>query len=293
MKNQHHSNRFAVTEPMELLTFLLQAMPTKGRNKVKDLLTRKQVSVDDQVVTQYNHVLTSGQSVLIGSSPRRPDELLYGLRILFEDDDLIVIDKESGLLTIASATEKERTAYHQLVEHVRRENPQNRIFIVHRLDRDTSGVMMFAKSERVQQSLQTAWKEMVTERLYVAFVEGRVRQSTGNIVSWLKETSTLMVYSSKTPNGGQKAVTHYQVIEHADEFTLLEVRLETGRKNQIRVHLQDIGHSVVGDKKYGATKNPIGRLGLHAKVLAFQHPTTGKSVRFEAEVPHSFLKLFR
>ena len=151
---------------------------------------------------------------------------------------------------------------------------------------------MFAKSEKVQQLLQNAWKEVVLERSYIAVVEGLVTQEQGTITSWLTESKAFIMYSSRTPNGGQKAVTHYQVLQKNKNYSLLEVKLETGRKNQIRVHMKDIGHSVIGDKKYGATKHPIGRLGLHARVLAFKHPITGEEVRYETDIPKEFLNLF-
>jgi len=163
---------------------------------------------------------------------------------------------------------------------------------LHRLDRDTSGVMMFAKSEKIQQLLQNAWKEAVLERSYIAVVEGLVTKEEGTITSWLTESKAFIMYSSRTPNGGQKAVTHYQVLKKNKNYSLLEVKLETGRKNQIRVHMKDIGHSIIGDKKYGATKHPIGRLGLHARVLAFTHPVTGEEVRYETDIPKVFLSLF-
>ncbi|MCO5388226.1 MAG: RNA pseudouridine synthase [Desulfosporosinus sp.] len=164
---------------------------------------------------------------------------------------------------------------------------------MHRLDRETSGVMMFAKSEKVQQLLQKAWKEAVLERTYVVVVEGMVTKEEGTITSWLTESKAFIMYSSRTPNDGQKAITHYRVLKKNKHYSLLEVELETGRKNQIRVHMKDIGHSVIGDKKYGATKHPIGRIGLHARVLAFKHPITGEVVRYETDIPKEFLNLFK
>ena len=151
---------------------------------------------------------------------------------------------------------------------------------------------MFAKSEKIQKSLQNAWKEAVLERTYVVVVEGPVTKEQGTITSWLTESKTFMMYSSRTPNDGQKAVTHYKVLKKNKHYSLLEVKLETGRKNQIRVHMKDIGHSVIGDKKYGATKQPLARLGLHARVLAFRHPVTGEEVRYETDIPKEFLNLF-
>jgi len=281
-----------VTEHAELMKFLGSALPNKSRSDIKSLLSHYQISVDDEVITQYNHPLEIGQQVTVNWTKVLIEEQPQGLNIVFEDPYIIIIEKQAGLLSIATATEKEQTAYSILSEHVKKRDPKNRIFVLHRLDRETSGVMMFSKSEKVQQLLQNAWKEVVLERSYVAAVEGLVTQEQGTITSWLTESKAFIMYSSRTPNNGQKAVTHYQVLKKNKNYSLLEVKLETGRKNQIRVHMKDIGHSVVGDKKYGATKHPIGRLGLHARVLAFKHPITGEEVRYETDIPKEFLNLF-
>lgn len=288
------SKSYPVTEPMELLPFLIKNITGAGRNVVKSILAHGQVSVSGKSTTAYNYPLQPGQTVTVGKD--RPQEKLplEGLTIMFEDEHIIVIKKDAGLLSISSndAPEHEITAYRQLMAHVRLENAKNRIFVVHRLDRDTSGVMMFAKSEAVQQQLQNSWQDTVQERIYVALVEGAVKKEKGTVTSWLKESKTLKMYSSSYPNDGQHAVTHYKVLRSNKNFSLLEVNLETGRKNQIRVHMEDIGHPVVGDKKYGARTRIIGRLGLHARVLAFTHPVTGKLVRFETDIPKLFLKPF-
>ena len=163
---------------------------------------------------------------------------------------------------------------------------------MHRLDRDTSGIMMFAKSKEIQQKLQDNWNNVVTKRIYYAVVEGHVKNTEGEIVSCLKENKSLIVYSSKTPGDGQKAVTRYRVLKSNARYSLLEVALETGRKNQIRVHLQDMGHSIAGDKKYGATTDPLRRLALHAGILEFSHPITGECMHFETPVPAIFETLF-
>lgn len=279
---------YAVQEPGELLAFLLAKLSGQGRNAVKATLARGQVSVDGTSTTAYNYPLRPGMTVTVSREKIEEAPPLVGLSILYEDEDLIVVSKEAGLLSIASEQERELTAYRQLTEHVRRSDPRSRIFVVHRLDRDTSGVMMFAKSERVQQTLQNNWQETVTERTYVALVDGRVARQEGTVSSWLKESKTLKMYSSPYPNDGQHAVTHYKTLEAGSQFSLLEVRLETGRKNQIRVHMQDIGHPVAGDKKYGSRSKTLGRLGLHARVIAFTHPTTGEPMRFETAIPGTF-----
>ncbi|WP_407270797.1 RluA family pseudouridine synthase [Radiobacillus sp. PE A8.2] len=281
--------QYTVKEPIELLPFLFEVLTDRSRNAVKSILTRGQVSINDQVITKHDHPLKPGQTVVIMKNKVAKARNFTGLSILHEDADVVVIDKEAGLLSISSPKEKAVTAYRQLSDYVRQTDPKNRVFIVHRLDRDTSGVMMFAKNEYAKQKLQNAWKEMVKERTYAALVEGKVQKREGTISSWLKETSTFKMYSSPKANDGQHAVTHYKVIQSNQDCSLLEVQLETGRKNQIRVHMQDIGHPIIGDKKYGSTRNDINRLGLHAQVIAFHHPTSGKLLRFSSDLPKTFL----
>ncbi|KGX87695.1 RluA family pseudouridine synthase [Pontibacillus litoralis] len=282
--------RYTVVEKTTLLPYLQQALSHLSRNAVKSILTKGKVEVDGEIITQHNQPLYKGQIVTIRKEGKASTSLLRGLTILYEDDDVIVVVKASGLLSIASGKEANNTAYRQLSNYVKGKHPRNRIFIVHRLDRDTSGVMMFAKSEQVKKKLQDRWKDIVKKRTYVALVEGVLKQPTGTITSWLKETKTHLMYASDKPNGGKKAITHYQVLQSNGPYSLIELELETGRKNQIRVHMQQIGHPIAGDKKYGASTNPLKRLGLHAKELTFKHPRTGKVLQFESSVPSQFGK---
>jgi 23S rRNA pseudouridine1911/1915/1917 synthase len=282
-----------VTAPSELLQFLIEKFPEKSRSAIKSLLAHKQITVDDMVTTKFDHPLKKGQMVFLNKKRSDEKPRFRGLRIVHEDADIIVIDKASGMLSMASDTEKQKTAYSILSEYVKRFNPKNLIFIVHRLDRDTSGLMMFAKSKRVQEVLQTDWNNAIIERSYIAVVEGCVETPEGTVTSWLKENKAMVMYSSQTPDDGQKAITHYKVLKSNKLFSMLDVKLETGRKNQIRVHMKDIGFPVTGDKKYGGKLNPIGQMGLHARVLAFKHPVTGKALRFDTPIPGKFLKLFK
>jgi len=282
-----------VTESAELMKFLMAELSTKSRKDIKSLLAHRQISVDNEVISQFNHPLIKGQQVVVNWAKVFIEQQPQGLNIVWEDPHIIIIEKQAGLLSIATETEKEQTAYSILSEHVKKRDPKNKIFVLHRLDRETSGVMMFAKSEKIQQMLQSSWKEAVLERTYVVVVEGSVTKEQGTITSWLKENKAFIMYSSRTPNDGQKAITHYKVLKKNKHYSLLEVILETGRKNQIRVHMKDIGHSIIGDKKYGATKHPIARLGLHARVLAFKHPITGEEVRYVTDIPKEFLNLFK
>jgi len=284
------NQQFQVTEPMGLLKFLLAQMPEKSRTAVKSLLEQRQIAVGGETITQFDHPLVVGQTVEI----RRAGDVEHAqgaAKIIFEDTHLIVIEKRAGLLSIATEMEREKTAYSLLSEHVKRAHSRNRIFVIHRLDRETSGLMMFAKNQDVQAMLQGDWRESVLERTYVAVVEGLPAKPQGTVTSWLKENKSLQMISSPTPGSGQKAVTHYRLLQSGPKYSLVELTLETGRKNQIRVHMQDLGNSVVGDKKYGAANNPIRRLALHARVLSFRHPVTGKTLRFESPMPKEFTVL--
>jgi len=283
---------FQVVEKALLMKFLLAQMPDKSRNTIKSILAHRQVSVNNQVISKFDYPLEPGQQVKVNWNKVEEVPRYNGLKILYEDQYIIVIDKQPGLLSIATAKERQQTAYFILTEHVRKTNRKNRIYIVHRLDKDSSGVMMFAKSIEIQEKLQNDWQKAIIDRRYVVVVEGIVENMKGTITSWLKESSALIMYSYKFDNGGQKAITHYNVLKKSEDYTLLEATLETGRKNQIRVHMQSLGHSIIGDKKYGATQNPIKRLGLHALLLAFKHPVTGEDMRFETPIPKSFLSLF-
>lgn len=285
---------YTVEEPAELLPFLLQVMSKRSRNSVKSILTRGQVAVDGKVITQHNHPLNPDQTVAVLSNKeaQKRSELI-GMSILHEDKDIIVINKDAGLLSIAANDPTELTAYHQLSEYVKKENPNNKIFVVHRLDRDTSGVMLYAKSEAVKETLQSDWKNTVKERIYTALVEGSVREEQGKMSSWLTENKAMKIFSSPTDNGGKHAVTHYRKVLGNENYSLLEVELETGRKHQIRVQLKELGHPIAGDKQYGAETNPMKRLGLHATTLVLVHPGTNKLVRYTSEVPARFLKLVK
>lgn len=284
---------FKVKEQNELMKFLIENLPNKNRNNIKSLLKNKQVLVDGAAISQFNHPLNPGQEVMITES-RFSDKDMKGIKVVYEDEYLIAVEKASGILSIATDKEREKTAYNIVKNYVKSRNPLEKLFIVHRLDRETSGVMIFAKTEEMQQILQTNWQKMVLERTYVAVVEGKVEKNNDTIVSYLKENSAFVTFSSdKEIEGSKKAITHYTVLKRSKGFSLVEANIETGRKNQIRVHMQSLGHSVVGDKKYGATTNPLGRLGLHAKSIIFKHPKTGKILSFQTGIPAKFSGMFK
>ena len=286
------SEAFTVVEKTMLMEFLMLKFAGRSRSKIKFLLSNKQVLVDGKVVSQFNHPLIPGQKIEISKQRIEPDKKSKELSIIFEDDDLIIIDKPAGLLSISTDKEKRETAYSMMSAHVKEQDADNKIFVVHRLDRETSGLMLFAKNEAVKLHLQESWNDTIIERSYIAVVEGVVEKPEGVITSYLVEGKTFKVHSSQDPKRGKKAVTNYKILKKNKNYSLLKVNLETGRKNQIRVHMQDIEHCIVGDKKYGAISSPIKRLGLHAQQLSFIHPTSGKKLYFETKIPDVFLRLF-
>lgn len=261
---------YMVKEPMELMTFLSTVMPQASRTKIKSLLTKRIVYVDNVITTQYNFPLKPGMKVQISRNKKVQEFHSRLLKIVYEDAYLIVVEKSEGLLSVNTERQKERTAYTILSEYVRRANKRNRIYIVHRLDRDTSGLMMFAKDEKTQHTLRDNWHEIVFDRRYVALVHGEMERNAGTVHSWLTDR-TLYVSSSPTDDGGKESVTHYHTVKRGNGYSLIELNLETGRKNQIRVHMQDLNHPIVGDGRYGREEdaNPLGRLALHAFKLCF------------------------
>lgn len=290
-KKQKQSTDYRVEEAGTLLPFLLERVKGKSRNTVKGLLSRRQVQVDGKTATQFDKPLRPGQTVTLLPPPEyQPPKVPF--EFLYEDEDILVIDKPAGLLTVATEKEKNRTAYHMVTDYVRECSRGGRIFVVHRLDRDTSGVVLFAKNEETKRALQENWGENVESRVYLAVVEGRPPQEKGTCRSWLLETVTHLVWSAGPDSGGKEAVTHYEVLAAEGGYALLRVSLDTGRKNQIRVQMQELGCPVAGDKQYGAATSPMGRLGLHACELAFTDPRTGERVSFTAPTPREFKKLF-
>lgn len=291
--NQKIFKEVIVKTPMELLPFLLANFTSMSRNNLKKLLGNQQILVNGASIKQFDFMLVKGDVVSISPYKVKKDgKRVSKLKILFEDDEIIAINKPNGLLTIADDKEKENTAYRLMMDYVREENPKNRIFVVHRLDKETSGVLIFVKNENLKELLQDRWNNLVKTREYIAICEGQFTKKEGTRVSYLLPTKTNLMFSSHRPNDGQKAITHYQVIAETEDYSLTKVKIDTGRKNQIRVHMKDLGHNVVGDDKYGSTKNPINRLGLHARVLEFDHPVNDKHFKFIADVPKEFLELF-
>lgn len=300
---------YKVNRSDELLEFLLRKCNT-SRNNVKSLLARKQVLVNGSVVTQYNFALAKDDEVKISKTPvqgnagaqrggsvakqpRAPKR--EPLKILYEDEDFIAVEKPAGLLSVESDKETD-CAFTRVFEYLQKQEKTVRPFILHRIDKETSGVLIFAKNIKLHSILKMHWNELVVTREYYAVVEGVPEEKQGEIISYLKENKNNLMYSTQDPTG-QKAVTKYTVVSENANYALLRVQIETGRKNQIRVHMQSIGHPVVGDDKYGQTetgrvKDPLKRLGLHASRLSFQHPVTKELLTFNAPLPPAFRALF-
>lgn len=291
-KDYKNLRQFSVKKECELLEFLFECFKGQSRNSVKSLLGSHKVSIDGAPVTQFNFKLYPGDTVIISSSPIKKKTRSH-LPIIYEDDEIIVINKPSGLLSVASDNEKGSTAYRMLSDYVQQKDKHNRVFVVHRLDEDTSGVLMVAKNVQIQKALQDNWNDIVTKRGYYAIVEGIMEKDSGTIKSYLKKNSQNMMYSSKKQGDGQLAITHYKVIKENENYSMLDVNIDTGRKNQIRVHLGDLGHHIIGDDKYGEPSNPIKRLGLHAYELSLIHPVTKKKLKFTAPIPKEFNNLFK
>ena len=288
----HSETVYPVTGPTTLLPFLLEHVKGKSRNNVKSLLSRRLVAVDGVPVSQFDTPLEPGQQVaILPVSAPKADALPFPL--LYEDEHLIVVNKPAKLLSVATDREKTRTAYHIVTDYVKSRRVGDRIFVLHRLDRDTSGVLMFARDAGTKELFQSRWNEIVTRRGYLAVVEGVPKPDRDTIRSYLVETDPHLSFSGKPGPNAKEAVTSYQVVKVGNGYALLDISIETGRKNQIRVHMKERGHPVAGDKQYGARTNPIGRLCLHANELSFIHPATGEPVTFKAKMPRDFNRVFR
>ena len=296
---------FRVEAATELMPFLLSKLGGMTRTSVKQLLSQRRVTVNAGIQTRHDTPIKAGDTVQVLQGRGNIELRHPKLRIIYEDDALIIVEKKNGLLTVPyNPKSSEMTAYSILKEYVKKQSKRNTVHVVHRLDRETSGVLVFAKSPDLQEYMRTYWRQLVSKRTYVALVEGVLDKKEGKITSWLTEDShTAMVSSSPVDNGGQLAITNYKVLKEsslhsddidlANEYSLVELNLETGRTNQIRVHMASIGHPVLGDRKYGNgnESSPIDRLCLHAKVLEFIHPMTEKKVRFEAPMPKEFTRV--
>lgn len=277
-------------QPIPLLEFLRSNLPQLSRTAVKALLKYDQIRLEGTVTNQFDIPVAPGQTISINFS--RPWQTLSNprLRIIYEDDDIIVVNKGYGLLSVGTDNKKEGTAYSILRDYLKRLNPANKLFIVHRLDQHTSGLMLFAKNIKAKEAMQHNWNNMVLDRRYAAIVEGCPEPAEGVRRSRLLENAQHLMYSTDDPKG-LEAVTRYIVLKSRNGYSLVDVSLDTGRKNQIRVHMHDMGTPIAGDRRYGAKTSPIHRLALHARTLRFVHPMTHKDMNFSIPLPASFNSL--
>lgn len=282
--------RTTVTQAETLLDALARLFPDSSKTTLRQMLQSGRVRVNGEIEKNARRDLESGDSIDVAQKSVHV-ALPEGLAILHEDEDLIVVLKSHGLLTVATERERETTTQAHLNAYLKQKG-EDRIHVVHRLDRETSGILVFAKNFETREALKEQFAAHTTERVYVAIIEGKLNPPQGTIRSMLRERRDLRMESVKAHPDAKLAVTHYRTIQSKGAYSMLEINLETGRKNQIRTHLSEAGHPVIGDRMYGSTVNPIGRLGLHAKLLGFDHPATGKRMVFTAPVPAAFKKLF-
>ncbi|MDD3280749.1 MAG: RluA family pseudouridine synthase [Bacteroidales bacterium] len=281
-----------VTEATILLRFLQEKLKEHSRTSIKELLKNEKILINHKhIITHFDYPLKKGDIVSILSSKNKEINFQHSkLNIIFEDEILIVINKKEGLLSVATARKEEQTAYNILNQYIKSKEKNKQIYLLHRLDRDTSGLMMFAKSKAIQTIMQEKWKENIIERTYIALVHNIPEKPNGTISSYLIEDKSTKMHITSDTEKGQIATTRYKTLKHNKSFALLELQLETGRKNQIRVHLQSMGHPIVGDKKYGFLSDPLHRLCLHASTLSFIHPQSKDKMTFECAVPKCFLE---
>ncbi len=293
-KLANHYTDYNVRQEQPLMDFLLAVVTSGNRTRAKQLLAQKMVYVDKVITTQYNTPLLPGQLVQIASRGNLHTLNSEFVRVVYEDAFLIVIDKAPGILSNSPLEGRENSVKRILDEYLQRGKKPVTAHIVHRLDRYTSGLMVYAKRRDVQETFMNYWRDIVTDRRYEAVVEGRMERDTGTVESWLYDDKRFMTHSSPTETEeGRLAITHYHTLQRSDNCSLVEFKLETGRKNQIRVHMQDLHHPVVGDLKYGAQTDPIGRVCLHAYRLAFVHPVTKEQMQFDSPVPAEFSRLLQ
>ena len=283
---------YTVEEDALLLDWLIANLKGLSRNKVKDTLHGRGIKVNGKIVTQFDYPLTRGMKISVSKSKKNDTFKSRYVNLVYEDPYLVVIEKKPGILSMA-AGHKSLNVKTVLDDYFRQTKQRCTAHVVHRLDRDTSGLMVYAKDMQTEQTLEHEWHNIVYDRRYVAVVSGEMEEDEGTIANWLKDNKAYVTYSSPVDNGGKYAVTHFHVLDRTTEHSLVEYKLETGRKNQIRVHSADMNHPVCGDVKYGNGDDPIHRLCLHAYMLHFFHPVTRARMEFDTPIPSQFRMLFK
>ncbi len=291
--NENNYQHYIVKEDKPLLEFLLDSIENTSRTKIKSTLQGRGVKVNGKVITQFDYPLSCGMKVAVSRSKQNAEMFKNRyIKIVYEDRYIVVVEKNVGILSMA-AGHSSLNVKTVLDSYFKTSRQKCTAHVVHRLDRDTSGLMIYAKDMQTEQILEHEWHDIVYDRRYVAVVSGEMEDDYGTMTSWLKDNKAYITYSSPYDNGGKYAVTHFHTLDRTTDHSLVEFRLETGRKNQIRVHSADMGHPVCGDIKYGNGDDPIGRLCLHAYVLCFYHPITRRRMEFETPIPVNFRKLFK
>ena len=270
---------FVVENEQELLTFLYDKITDYNKKQIKNFLVHESIYVNDKIITKYNYLLKTNQVVKVNIYNKSKN-----IDIVYEDNDIIVVDKEEGILSVSNEKTSETTMYNLVSDYVKSKSKRNKIFVIHRLDKETSGLLMFAKNEKIKYLYQDNWDDLVIKREYLAIVNGKTKNS-GTIKSYLTENKNHYVYSSNT---GKLAITHYKKIKETNNYTYLSVVIDTGRKNQIRVHMKDLGNPIVGDTKYGKKDNKFKRLCLHAYKLVIINPINKKEMEFKSNIPKEF-----
>ena len=284
---------YVVERDGRLLEWLLENVKHLSKSKIKQTLQGRGVKVDKKTVTQFDYPLAAGTKITFSKTKRNNDIFKNRyVKIVYEDRHLVVVEKNAGILSMA-AGHASLNVKAVLDDYFKKSRQKCTAHVVHRLDRDTSGLMIYAKDKQTELLLEQDWHDIVYDRRYVAVVSGEMEQTEGTVSGWLKDNKAYFTYSSPTDNGGKFAVTHFHVLNRRNGYSLVEYKLETGRKNQIRVHSADMGHPVCGDAKYGCGDDPVGRLCLHAYVLCFRHPVTHEAMTFETPIPASFLRIFK
>lgn len=281
-----------VNEEMILIDYLRKEFTKLSKNNIKSLLSKEMVTVNNSVQTRYNYLVKKGDKVVIRETKIKVKRYNKDINIIYEDDDILVINKPAGLLTIGTKKEKEYTLFHFASNYVKEKNKNNKIYIIHRLDKETSGIVIFAKNQKTKNIFQNSWDKNILFRGYYAVVEGKLAKKEGTIKSYLTENGEFMVYSTNSKDG-KLAITDYKVMKENNKYTLVDINIKTGRKNQIRVHMKENGNVIVGDKKYGSNNNTINRMALHAYKLELIDPRTNKKITFKAPMPTIFNKLIK
>ena len=273
-------NEYIINKEIILFDYLKEILPNKSKNNIKSLLKNECIYINNKIITKYNYLLKENDILYIKYKTSNLD-------IIYEDNNIIVIDKPSGLLTISNEKERVKTLYHYVLEYLKKK--KQKVFIIHRLDKDTSGIVIFAKNEKIKKLYQDNWNDLVIKRGYIAVVYGKTKDND-TIKSYLKENSNMMVYSSKD---GKLAITHYEKLKSNNKYTMVQVYIDTGRKNQIRVHMKENGTPIIGDKKYGCKDNSLKRLGLHSNILILKNPINNNILKFSSSYPKEFDELLR